>query len=109
MSVLAYEGPAAVTSGRTQLSLDVRLYVDSEPIANSGGLLRSWRGAADTTEMSCTRGLPSPLLGDVTIRLPDGREALAAITSVAYRDGLAHVTIVGNGAPPFEWPEGTTP
>lgn len=105
MSMLAYEGAATVTSGSTQLALDVRLYVDNDPINNIAGILRSWRGEADTTLLA------SPLLGDVTVRLPDGGEAAAAITSVAYRDGLAHVTIAGRGEPPFPWRsrEGTTP
>lgn len=92
---MSYQGPATIIGDGTEFEADIELRADlSEP-------LQSWGGSGTVSV-----AVPPPiLLGLVTIRLPNGREANAHI-EINWRVGATHapLEIRGTGTPPFDVP-----
>jgi hypothetical protein len=88
---MSYQGPATIIGDDYEIQADVQLYADtSSPI-------KSWEGTG-----SAHLPAPPPLLDQTTIRLPNGREAVARIDIYWSATPPSRLEIRGSGRPPFD-------
>mgnify|MGYP001206773415 CR=1 FL=1 len=94
--MLYYDGPAEVITKSGNVLAQVKVHLESQP--PQGPRLGSWRGRvfSETGTVLDSR----ITLGDVTLRLPDGRTARAIVTEKPLGPAES-ATLVGSGPPPF--------
>jgi hypothetical protein len=96
MQALDYDGPAELLSRHGELLGRVKVHLERRP--PEGPHLGSWRGTV-LAEAGTVLG-PKVEVGDVTIRLPDGRTARAVLTERPLGPARS-AALIGSGPPPF--------
>jgi hypothetical protein len=87
-----YQGPATLIAGESTIEVHATLS------SSRSGEVRQWGGSVQTGDVT-EAFFAAMENGDVTLRLPDGKEGVVVATHTAIGSGRLRVT--GNGTIPF--------
>lgn len=88
---MSYIGPAVLATPHQEIDIEIKLTLRGEPVP--GGARRAWTAEFTTTDS------PVPLMGECTIRLPDGHIGNAHITGWRADQGNRYTGLLSGAGP----------